>query len=653
MGGATLAAWRERQEACAAVLEARAEDKHTNGLSRTDTSAAISSPKSVRLDFAESQQAGLNALISVADRERTTPPAHANHLSPGPEPSAPERAQDTPSLARFDAESPRRAQEIDRPMVSVATAQVPVSGVLSTEPQAANARLFSWITRVPWPLMAILTVQIIMAFRLIWSNTAFIDEATYLYAGTQELNHWLHGTPVANYQTFLSGSPAIYPPAGAIANAIGGLTGARILSLLFMLGTTSLLYSSAGRLFGKPAASLGTALFAVLGVTQFLSVFATYDPMALFLLALSASLIILCERPDSLRSAALVNVAAPLALGLADATKYATVLWNPVIIGLSICMPVLAGRTWRHGLTSGARFTLTLLTIVATGLMIGKVKYVRGIADTTLSRSKDLIGMGQPVSLVMHDTWLWVGIVLLLAAAGLVITVGRASPSSPGATLGIGALLLLAAVAAPVAQAHIGTTISLHKHLVFGAWFGCMLAGYALCSVLRWRPVMVITCASLLTAGAWYYGSQASRIYHSWQPINNSFIQQLRPLVHPGHLRYLIGDNLYPISYYTADGINSLQWKSPDQYTYVDPQSGRTLLNGPALADAIRRKEFTLIILDFSAGSSKENVENFDVFNDITQYGGYHIIGYLPPSVIDSKGGYTVWRVNGPSGSAA
>ena len=47
--------------------------------------------------------------------------------------------------------------------------------------------------------------------------------------GGQELNHWLHGTLVEDYQMFFSGSPAVYPPLGAIANAIGGLAAARTL----------------------------------------------------------------------------------------------------------------------------------------------------------------------------------------------------------------------------------------------------------------------------------------------------------------------------------------------------------------------------------------------------------------------------------------
>src|SRR5271166_1555598 len=87
------------------------------------------------------------------------------------------------------------------------------------------------------PLMAICVVQTALSLTLIWSNTAYIDEADYLWIGHLEIMHWLHGTswPSAYAERLFSGSPLIYPPLGALADNIGGLAGARILSLAFML----------------------------------------------------------------------------------------------------------------------------------------------------------------------------------------------------------------------------------------------------------------------------------------------------------------------------------------------------------------------------------------------------------------------------------
>ena len=132
-----------------------------------------------------------------------------------------------------------------------------------------------------------LAVQAVLSLRLIWSNTAFQDEALYLRAGHLEWARWLHHAPIPNFPAYFSGAPVIYPPLGALADSIGGLTAARILSLCFMLGVTSLLWATTVRLYGQRAALLAAALFATLAGTQFLGAFATFDAMALFLLSLA------------------------------------------------------------------------------------------------------------------------------------------------------------------------------------------------------------------------------------------------------------------------------------------------------------------------------------------------------------------------------
>jgi hypothetical protein len=93
------------------------------------------------------------------------------------------------------------------------------------------------------PLTAICAVQAALSLTLVWSNTAFTDEAVYLRLGHVIIASWLHGSswPAAYGERVLSGSPVIYPPLGALADSVGGLAGARILSLVFLLGATILL----------------------------------------------------------------------------------------------------------------------------------------------------------------------------------------------------------------------------------------------------------------------------------------------------------------------------------------------------------------------------------------------------------------------------
>ena len=91
-----------------------------------------------------------------------------------------------------------------------------------------------------------------------------------------------------NVAIYLSGSPVVYPPLAAIADDIGGLAGARLLSLVFMLIATTALHGVTRRLLSsRPAAFYAAALFAWLGTAEFLGAFATYDAMALMLLAVA------------------------------------------------------------------------------------------------------------------------------------------------------------------------------------------------------------------------------------------------------------------------------------------------------------------------------------------------------------------------------
>ena len=77
--------------------------------------------------------------------------------------------------------------------------------------------------RVPasWRLLAVLVVQAGLSLRLVHADTAFQDEAAYLWAGHLEWAHWLHGTPIPPFPAYFSGAPMIYPPLGALADALG------------------------------------------------------------------------------------------------------------------------------------------------------------------------------------------------------------------------------------------------------------------------------------------------------------------------------------------------------------------------------------------------------------------------------------------------
>ena len=325
----------------------------------------------------------------------------------------------------------------------------------------AAARL-SWL-----PLLLVLAFQATFSLRLLGADTAFGDEATYLWAGHLEWAHLLHGAAVPALPPYFSGAPVIYPPLGALADSAGGLAGARLLSLAFMLGCTVLVWDVTRRLFGPRAAFFAAALFAALGPTQHLGAFATYDAMSLFLLALATWLATGAgERGEATGRMA----AAGAALALANATAYATVLFDPVVIIVTVLL------AWPAGRRVAARRALTLLVVTAAaiiaGLLAGGRSYLTGITETTLERAP---GSDPSLTVLLH-AWSWTGILLVLALCA--VFTGWASGQDRRRTWLL-AVLAAAALLGPIEQALLHTTDSLNKHVGLGAWFAAIAAGYA------------------------------------------------------------------------------------------------------------------------------------------------------------------------------
>ena len=295
---------------------------------------------------------------------------------------------------------------------------------------------------MPWPLLAVLAVQTALSVSMVRARTAFGDEALYLNAGHLEWAHWLHGTQIPDYQTWFSGAPVIYPPIGAIADSLGGLTAARLLSLVFMLGVTSFVWCTATRLLrDERAAFFAAALFAVLAPTLHLGSFATYDALALLLLAAATWC---AAGARSGHHAARWLIAAGILLALANATKYATALYDPTVL----CVAFLTSwpdAGWQVALRRAA--------------------FLAGIAAAVLAV---LLALGGPGYL-----WSWTAVELISAVGAVVLcAVRRRWPQSL-----LLAVLALSALLAPADQARIQTGTSLNKHVDFGAWFAVIAAG--------------------------------------------------------------------------------------------------------------------------------------------------------------------------------
>ena len=206
-----------------------------------------------------------------------------------------------------------------------------------------------------WPLLAVLVVQAVLSLRLVRADTAFQDEATVFVGGAPAVGALAAWGRLPPFPSYFSGAPVIYPPLGAVADSVGGLAGARVLSLVFMLGATGLVWGTAGRLFGRRAAFFAAALFAVLGPTLHLGAFATYDALSLVLVALAAWCVV---RAGDRGEGTGWMVAAGAALALANAAAYSSVLFDVVVLALAVlaALPAAGGRV-------AARRCATLLIV--------------------------------------------------------------------------------------------------------------------------------------------------------------------------------------------------------------------------------------------------------------------------------------------------
>jgi len=478
--------------------------------------------------------------------------------------------------------------------------------------RAAGGRL----TNARWPLAAVLTVQLALSLRLVWSNTAFQDEALYLRAGHLEWAHWLRGAPIPDFPSYFSGAPVIYPPVGALADGIGGLAAARVLSLCFMLGVTSLLWATTGRLYGRRAALLASGLFATLAGAQFLGAFATFDAPALFLLALAAWLGVRSAdcRPWT-RTAILVT--AGITLALADAVKYATALFTPVVLAV-VVLTVYRQR----GIGAGVRAGLTLfgswLVLILAAMSAGGHQYWLGITASTLDRPLS----GNAVTTVLQRSYEWTSLILVLAVLGALLAVRSERRAKV-----LPAVLAAAALLAPAEQARLHTITSLQKHVVFGAWFAAIAAGYTMARMSRvdpgrgWAAVMAVPIAASTLFGSM---GQAAALYHVW-PNATGVVNVLRAAVrtHPGH--YLAED--YDVeAYYLRGEVPWQRWSDTYYFSYRGALPG-----APSYQAAIASHYFSLVILDFGDTLATDR----QVTADMRRAGGYYVLA--------RAGRFTVW----------
>jgi hypothetical protein len=504
------------------------------------------------------------------------------------------------------------------------------------EAAARRPGLGARLAQAPWPLLAVLAVQAGLSLRLIWTNTAFTDEALYLWAGHLEIAHWLHGSPIPPFATYFSGAPVIYPPLGALADSVGGLAAARMLSLCFMLSATLLLWAGTSKLFGRRAAFYACGLWSVLGPTLHLGAFATYDAMALFLMALAAWCVI---RAGTAWDATGWMLAAAVALALANATTYSSAIFDPVvvIVALLAAYPRPGGKpAFMRGLGLMG-YTVTALVLLLT---VGGGYYMVGIGQTVLTRASG----SDPAEVVLTSAWTWTAAIAVTAiVAPLICAVGERVHRTLLLITLAGACALV-----PMEQARIHTLTSLDKHTDFGAWFAAIAAGYAVdatIAFLRPRGLRAVACgvgALALVFPARMGTFQVSQLY-SW-PNAAAFVTVFGHLIGTVRGPVLI-ENSPLMQYYSPIGAD---WERVSNTWAITLPSGKVADQSSVVTHAgsplvysryIQEGYFSAIALDFGATPQLDQ----QIVGDLSRNHDYRVIAKIPYG----NGFYTIWLHRG------
>jgi Dolichyl-phosphate-mannose-protein mannosyltransferase len=504
--------------------------------------------------------------------------------------------------------------------VNPTASSAPMLGWDLTSWAARSRRALGFTTR-RLPILAVLGLQSLLSLRLV--NTAFQDEALYIYAGHRQIGQLLHGTPLYdNYSSYFSGAPGLYPIVAGGLDGLGGLALVRGFSLLCMLAATVVVCWLTNRLFGV-GGIYAAALFAVAGPVVFLGRLATFDAPALMLLAVAAALATLSARRSWWSLAAIAPV-----LVLAVFTKYAAALFVPSVLGL-LAVETRRRHGWR---VAAARVSVVAAVMAAATVAVlwwSSDALLRGVVATTLRRD---VLLGTSRAGLARTVVEYAGLLTVLGCAGLVL-VWRRRPT-------LALLLLMTGVLAPINHLRIGEATSLHKHLAFGLVFLAPLAGVALgrliASRTEWSGPQLLAGLALIAA-VFYSGlGQAQQLYASW-PDSQDLIHVLRTQVRPITGRYLVEESEVP-RYYLVRLVEPYQWSSTYWFQYE--KDGRLLTGVDAYRAAIADRHFDLIVLRYGATAALDT----QIDGSLRAQKGYQLIARLPTRTTFGTGYYWVWR---------
>jgi MFS family permease len=503
-------------------------------------------------------------------------------------------------------------------------------------PQAGRRR--TGIRRlIPTPrrgiLLGILLLQALLSLRN--NNTAFEDEALYLYSGHLELAHLLFHQPIDDFASYFSGAPVLYPIAGAIADQVGGLFGARLLSLAFMLGATGLVYLTGRRLFGVRSALVGAGLFGTTASAVFVGALATYDAPSVFLLALAAWIVV-----RGASSSWPYYVIAVLPMILAVGTKYASLLFLPTIVALA-CISALPYHGWRWAAIRPVALTALIASMAYGALKLAGPSYSQGIRSTTTSRAQG----GTSTQTMLIEIAKWAAPVFVAACVGGYYYVFRHRPDVDSrlrlGRLGRAALTLLllgTALLAPANQLRLHTDVSLQKHVGFGLLFAAPLAGYGVIRLVgsHWGRVQLGIGVAVVAFG--FGMSQSHIMFRVWSN-TDQVVAALKQYQQPG-AHYLVEVDEVPIYYLRGDtSAEPSQFASTFVFRYLDWQ-GQWLTGNQAYQTAVAQGYFQVVVIN---GATTPDVDHAILASLHAPTSQYRLAKTINEPTVYGNVAYQVW----------
>jgi hypothetical protein len=169
-------------------------------------------------------------------------------------------------------------------------------------------------------------------------------------------------------------------------------------------------------------------------------------------------------------------------------------------------------------------------------------------------------------------------------------------------------VLALSALLAPADQARITTTVSLNKHVDFGAWFAAIAAGYLLSWLVsclpRWRLALAAALAALIPVTA--LGMAQAQAMINWPDVTG-LVKVVRPLT--AHGGQFLVETTDVLQYY----LPTTTWQQWSSTASGSPQYYQR---------AIARHYYAVVVLSFTQTLATDDV----IAVALAQAGGYSLV---------------------------